>query len=138
MTTSCDDIPADVRRANWGWFGEPWLSGICYDDDGRLIEEMRKPCPVGEKCLHCHEPFVEGDSGKATPFIARHREPEIRHSHKECWLREGLGSLAHLERRCPCYGGTDHETSGLTARQEAVAVWDWVQAHGTAAPTAGG
>ena len=51
MSTPYDDIPIEVRRENWGWFGEPWWSFICYDEDGRLIAEMEKPFPLGENCL---------------------------------------------------------------------------------------
>lgn len=124
MTTPYDDLPVEVRRENFGWFGEPWPSGVCYDDDGRLIEEMRKPFPVGEQCLYCNETFDEaaGDSGKAMPFhgIGGSR---IVHVHKECMFREVAGPLAHLERRCRCYGGDGHATPGMTPRQEALEVW---------------
>jgi hypothetical protein len=121
-----DDIPIEIRRANWGWFGEPWPSGVCYDDDGRLIEEMRKPFPAGETCLYCTELFADGDSGQAMPCGRADGASEIRHVHKECMLREVLGSMAHLEHRCRCYGGTDHDRS----HADALAVWEWVQRHG--------
>jgi len=121
-----DALPIEVRRANWGWFGPAWPSGICYDDDGRLIEEMRKPFPIGELCLWCDDPFDEtaGDSGQATPYM-----DGIRHVHKECQLRQVTGPVAHLEGRCSCHGGT-YEVTGATAREDALAVWAWVQEHG--------
>lgn len=127
IRTPYDDIPIEVRRANFGWFGEPWPSGICYDDDGRLIEEMRKPFPAGESCLYCTEPFdpAAGDAGKAMPCGRADGTAEIRHVHKECMLREVLGSMAHLEARCRCHGGTDHDRS----RADALAVWEWAQRH---------
>jgi hypothetical protein len=120
------DIPIEVRRANWGWFGEPWPSGICYDDDGRLIEETRKPFPDDESCLYCGEPFDEaaGDSGQAMPFTRGGVMAEIVHVHKECMLREVTGSVACLE------GHHRHDT-GQSRRQEALAAWAWVQEHGT-------
>ena len=127
--TTYDDIPIDVRRANWGWFGEPWPSGVCYDDDGRLLEEMRKPFPASESCLYCTEPFTDGDSGKATPYVRADGTSAPCHVHKECMLREVLGSMAHLERRCRCYGGIDDGRS----RADALAVWEWVQRNGTVA-----
>ena len=122
-----DELPVEVRRINWGWFGEPWPSGICYGDDGRLLEEMRKPFPAGENCLYCEEPFNEaaGDSGQAMPLVKADGSPEVRHVHKECGLRSVTGSVACLE------GHHRHDT-GQTRRQEALAAWAWVQEHGTA------
>jgi hypothetical protein len=120
-----DDLPIEIRRANWGWFGEPWPSGVCYEDD-RLIEEMRKPFPAGESCLYCGEPFDEaaGDSGQAMPFGSGNGKARIIHVHKECMLREVTGSVACLE------GHHRHDT-GQTRRQEALAAWTWVREHGT-------
>lgn len=132
IQTPYDAMPIEARRANWGWFGEPWPSGVCYGEDGQLIEEMRKPFPAGESCLYCGEPFSEaaGDAGQAMPFAAADG-PRIVHVHKECMLREVLGPLAHLQGRCGCQGGST-ETPGLTQRQDALAVWDWVRQHGVA------
>lgn len=123
MTTPFDDLPIEVRRANWGWFGDPWWSYVCYDEDGRLIEEMRKPFPAGESCLLCETEFDEaaGDSGQAMPAVTV-AGTGIRHVHKECQLMNVVGGLAHLEGRCSCYGG-DGGTPGMTLRQEALEVW---------------
>jgi len=120
-----DEIPIEVRRANWGWFGDPWPSGVCYDEDGQLIEEMRKPFPTGESCLYCGEAFDEaaGDNGQAMPFAVSAVKARVIHVHKECMLREVTGSVACLE------GHHRHET-GQTRRQEALAAWAWVQTHG--------
>ena len=125
--TPYDALPLKVRRENWGWFGEPWWSHVCYDEDGRLIEEMRKPFPAGEDCLYCGEPFDEaaGDSGQAMPLVKAEGPPEVRHVHKECMLREVTGSVDCLE-------GHHRHDSGQTRRQEALAAWAWVQEHGTA------
>lgn len=123
------DLPAEVRRERSGWFGEPWPSGICYDDDGRLLAGMRKPFPAGETCPECEEPILEGDSGRAMLY-----DGVIRHVHKECGLRIGAGPLAHLEQRCQHFGGTGNDTPGLTRRQEAQAVWDWVMRYGRVIP----
>jgi hypothetical protein len=125
VTDPYDDIPIEVRRANWGWFGtEPWSSGVCYDDDDNLRADMRKPFPAGESCLYCDEPFDEaaGDSGQAMPFGTR-----VVHVHKECMFRTAAGGLAHHEGRCRCHGGTT-ETPGMTYREEAVEVWRRMQA----------
>ena len=125
MTSVFDDLPIEVRRHNWGWFGEAWPSGVCYDDDGRLIEEMRKPFPAGERCLWCTEVFdeVAGDAGQALPGPDG---GQVRHVHKECMLRQVAGSLAHMEGRCSCYVGGGCSDSGMSARREALAVWNLI------------
>ena len=129
MTTSYDDIPIEVRRANWGWFGEAWPSGVCYDDDDNLRADTRKPFPAGESCLYCTEPFSEeaGDSGQAMPSMSADGEGRIIHVHKECQFMNVAGPLAHHEGRCRCHGGTG-ETPGMTVRQEALEVWRRMQA----------
>lgn len=124
--TPYDTLPIEVRRANWGWFGEPWPSGICYDEDGRLLEEMRKPFPAGEQCLFCDEVLDEGagDSGQAMPLGRADGTAAIRHVHKECMLRDVTGSVACLE-------GHHHHDTGMSRRQEALAAWAWVRERGT-------
>lgn len=120
-----DDLPLEVRRERFGWFGEPWWSYVCYDEAGSVIEETRKTFPAGESCLYCGEEFSEeaGDSGQATVLGKADGTAEIVHVHKECQFRQGTGGLAHHEKRCRCYGGEGHDTPGMTARQEAVEVW---------------
>lgn len=134
MTTPYDDLPADVRRLNHGWFGEPWWSYACYDEHGRLIEEMRKPFPAGESCLYCDEAFDEaaGDSGQAMPLFTL-GGASIRHVHKECLLRNVVGSLAHLQGNCRCSGGKESDGPEVTYREDALAAWAWVQEHGARA-----
>lgn len=123
--TTYDDLPIEVRRASWGWFGVPWWSYVCFDETGRLITEMRKPFPAGESCLLCGEPFNEAarDSGEATPCLRADGKTEIAHVHKECRFRGIIGGLAHHERRCHCHGGEGTDTPGMTLRQEALEVW---------------
>ena len=123
--TTCDDLPPEARRENFGWFGEPWWSYVCFDEAGQLIEQMRKPFPVGESCLYCGEQFDEaaGDSGQATPTFTT-KGASIAHVHKECQFRQVAGGLAHHEKRCRCYGRSEGEgTPGMSLRQEAVEVW---------------
>jgi hypothetical protein len=99
----------DDREA-FGWFGEPWPSVICYDDDGNLNTGMHKAFPTGERCIYCEELFDEaaGDSGKAIPSP----EGSIEHAHKECLLVTVVGSLGY---------GLD--TPDSTFRQNALEVW---------------
>jgi hypothetical protein len=119
-----DNIPVEVRRERWGWFGEPWPSGTCLNDDGTLRADMRKPFPSGESCLYCGEPFSEeaGDSGQAMPFGSA-GGLRIVHVHKECQFRQVAGGLAHHEGRCHCHGGDGEGTPGMTLREEALEVW---------------
>lgn len=123
MTIPYDALPAEVRREQHGWFGPPWWSYVCYDEDGKLIEEMQKPFPTGESCLLCGEEFDEaaGDSGQATVAVTT-EGARIAHVHKECQFRNVAGGLAHHEGRCRCHGGSA-ETPGMTLREEAVEVW---------------
>jgi hypothetical protein len=112
------------------WFGEPWWSYVCYDDAGRLMEEQRVPFPEGRSCLYCAEPFAEGDSGTEMLCGRADGTWTVEYAHKECQMRAGLGSVAHLEGRCTCHGGGQASDPQRTPRQEALAVWEWVQAHG--------
>lgn len=119
MTTPYDDIPIETRRLNWGWFGDPWPSGICYDDDDRLREEMRKEPPVGEDCVLCGEPIEPGQSGQAMPHLTA-TGPVVRHVHRECMLREVLGPPEHLDGRCVC---RDPDRPERSYREEALELW---------------
>lgn len=95
--------------------------GPACDDPGR-------PSAVGQPCLYCDELITAADDAPQTfPNILSATDWEIRAAHKECMVRQTLGSLAHLDRRCSCYGGTDHDTPGFTARQEALAVYARLQ-----------
>jgi len=130
VTTPYEDIPVEIRRESFGWFGVPWWSFVCFDEAGKLIEEMRKPFPAGESCLYCGEPFSEeaGDSGQAMPCIKGDGTMEIRHAHKECGFRSVAGGLAHHEGRCHCHGGEGNGTPGMTLREEALEVWRQMRA----------
>lgn len=45
-------------------------------------------------------------------------------------MREVMGSIGHLTKTCSCYGGTSNDPPGMTRRQSALAVWEWIQKHG--------
>jgi hypothetical protein len=120
MATPYDSIPIETRRLNWGWFGDPWPSGICYTDDDQLRADMRKDTPVGEDCLWCDEPIEPGHSGQATPLGTEDGGVTIRHVHKECQLRNTIGPAEHLDGRCAC---RDIDRPTRTYREEALEVW---------------
>lgn len=116
-------IPEAELRAMYGWFGEPWKSAICYGPSGRLIEVLRKPVPVTEDCWSCETRIGASDSGHAIVDTGKLGQFRVRHIHRECSVRETLGGLNHMNKRCSCYGGTDDPPDGMTKRDEALAVW---------------
>jgi hypothetical protein len=126
METAGDDLA--IRKELHGWFGDPWSSSACYDGDGHLLTELRIDVPVGQECLGCGEAFAATDSGTAIPVVTA-SGAEMHYEHRECALREQVGSLAHLEGRCACRGGSAGD-EGRSRRGEALLVWDWVQEHG--------
>lgn len=115
----------ETHRRNFGWFGDPWPSGICYDQ-GHLLEEHRKTPPVGEDCVLCDEPIAASQSGKAMPHLGADGATVIRHAHKECLLRSVIGPPEHLDGLCGCRGGGPAATA-RTFRQEALAVWERIK-----------
>jgi hypothetical protein len=70
-------------------------------------------------CLWCDEFVVPGD---------------LMHSllpgyHYACAMRTVLGPIAHVQKKCSCYvkdGSTEHDPPGLTKRQAARVVVDYV------------
>jgi hypothetical protein len=116
------------------YFGQHW-------DVPRLEGATQVPTPVGEPCLWCDEPIEEGDRGiqmlqANEPLLALLQDfpsTAFRPIHRECDLRQFLGGIAHLSHKCECYGHDSdkfEEELGLSKRQEAIAVWDWVSERG--------
>lgn len=92
------------------WFGKSYAT-----------QKEEVPVPVGEACIHCGEVFVATDAGN--------RYLDGKPAHRNCFLRQMVGSVAHIERRCGCYvtGSDDGDPHGLTLRQAAdaaVAAWE--------------
>src|SRR6266568_5651962 len=97
------------------WFGESWGAPICD-----IVEHV--PTPVGELCAWCIEAIEEHDSGVIIPHVELNRVTLQPH-HRECFIRETAGSVAHQLRLCGCPGssGIDHGEMerGLTRREAA-------------------
>lgn len=75
-------------------------------------------------CNWCHETVT------ATDTFYQYANGPI--AHRNCALRQVIGSVAHLERRCGCYvsGASDGDPDGLTRRQAAtLAVQRWRELH---------
>jgi hypothetical protein len=114
------------------WWGEPWPSEelrapICEDDS------LRTPTPLGESCAWCEEPILQGEGG----VWMLHWEPDgavEKPWHQECSFRTVMGSKAHLEQRCTCYGGQDHDDPNMTAREEAIWVLNYWTSKGELRP----
>lgn len=66
-------------------------------------------------CKRCGEGFAPGDRTR-TMGNARY--------HLECAFRVVVGSVGHILRRCPCYGGTEDDPPGMTKRQAAQAAFE--------------
>lgn len=103
------------------YFGKKWDAPVT---DGAPQVET----PVGTPCLWCGELIQEGDRGLIYPMIHEDRTSTLKPVHIECSMREVVGSMACLEKRCShCSGGPD---SPEYTRADALAVWDWVREHG--------
>jgi hypothetical protein len=81
-------------------------------------EAEQVDAPVGVPCFRCEERIEYGDEG----FI----DVGGSVSHRACFLRGILGSVAHVLGRCTCCkpGSTYHDPPFLSRRQSAeLAVW---------------
>lgn len=101
-----------------GYFGAWWDAPMTDD-----LEQV--PTPVGEPCIHCGEPVVEGDQGT---FMVDAQDPPYRlvPVHRECGLRAVMGGIGHHENHaywCTEKGDPD---GGRSYRQSALEVWAMV------------
>lgn len=70
------------------------------------------PIPIGEECTWCGEPIREDDQGFITAGSPRM-------FHEVCFLRQIIGSVGHIRKRCNCYGRCEGDPPGMTLRQAA-------------------
>lgn len=99
------------------WFGPDHLPPF---DDGDLV---RAPAPIGERCVWCDEPILEGEYGFLVPHVESAGSARERPHHNECLARQMLGSVAHQLGLCTCVNPeSKHEDPpGITRRQAAKA-----------------
>jgi len=98
--------------------------------------------PIGTLCLWCREPIEDGDSGfvyRSAGFpealciepVAIGGDGSYVVEHRECHLRQIIGSVAHVQKRCSCFvnGAEETDPPELTRRQAArLAVELWEEA----------
>lgn len=106
------------------YFGVKW-DAPAYED------AVEVPTPLGESCLYCREPIVEGESGLMMPYVGNDGAAVMAAGHIECELRSMLGSVAHLEGRCSCCGGAGNGDAGRASYREAAReTMSWLIEHG--------
>lgn len=109
-----DGLPGFPLRPN-EYFGRKW-NAPAFDN------AIEVEVPLGGLCLFCSDLIDSDDSGLMVDAILAtgpHRAPV----HIECHLRSILGPLAHLEQRCVCFGGVEHDPP---TRANAQAVMAWI------------
>ncbi len=74
------------------WFGESW-GAPCCESDGRV------EAPVGDLCVKCELPIMDGDRGFLIPFVDRQEgEPYVTDEpwHFGCFMESVLGPVFRL------------------------------------------
>jgi len=100
------------------YFGERWDSP--FFDAVAGLKIIHRDVPVGVPCYWCEDLIVEGERGLFRPVV-RPSGSTVEPIHAECGLREALGSFAHLNGLCSCFGQEEPPFPG-TKREEALAV----------------
>ncbi len=107
------------------WFGHRPFGPMC-------TKQTHVDTPVGEPCLWCGDEIEAGECGVVVPMLLA-LDPEtwvMRAHHQECFLRQTLGSVAHIERRCSCYvlGSSAEDPPDMTMHEAALAaVQAWLK-----------
>lgn len=94
------------------------MSDVLYQGrlwDAPATDDATKADLTGRHCTACGEEIAASDDAVRMGS----------YFHTECWIRSGLGDVMHLERRCLCFGGTEHDDEG-TYREQSQRALDWV------------
>ena len=102
------------------YFGERW-------DVPATEGAEQAPTPIGQPCGWCTVPIQDGDRGFLLGHVAADGTAAAQPWHRECLLRCGVGSPAHLDGRCSCRGVAEDPLTPEQMRAEALEVWDRVQ-----------
>lgn len=86
--------------------------GFSHPDHERIT------VPVGEPCSWCEEPIAAYELGYSLMCMGEDFAKRI-YTHRSCFLRGVIGSVAHIERRCSCYvhGAGDGDDPNLSKRE---------------------
>lgn len=96
------------------YHGRKWDAPLT-DDAIEMAEELVAAL-LPQPCALCREAMTVEDDILLTPGMS---------AHLECNLRSGMGSVAHLEGRCLCCGGTDSDDH-QNYRESAKATLQWL------------
>lgn len=100
-----DGKAEEIGTGTVRWFGDAPFAPIC-DETPQVAR------PVGELCLHCGEPIESTDIGM---MLSGSTEP----IHQECFMRMIVGSVAHQQRRCSCFGGNGEDDPTISKHEAA-------------------
>jgi hypothetical protein len=106
---SCHEMFAEITRKTGGgrdmmaYFGRRYPAPAYADCP-------QTETPVGEPCNYCTELFQLGDDGWVLHDGSKF--------HTECNLRMVVGSVAHQEKRCSCYGGNGSDVEDSMSKRE--------------------
>lgn len=109
------------------WWGRPWPSdrlraSVCEDD------ALRVAVPVGYACSLCDVLIEEHDQGISMMGIGADRKPYPVQEHIECNMRNVLGCYELVSTGATWESG--HVCTGQdNYREDALKVWNWLQAH---------
>lgn len=100
------------------YFGAPWDAPAIVDSDAEQVET-----PVGDSCLDCHEPIVDGEQGFILPntYVGQDGKNHVRPTgeHRECFFRSVFGNVF-----CMTGVHSEHDTP-KTWREQGKEVLAW-------------
>jgi hypothetical protein len=103
------------------WFGENWYAAICDNE--------KIPVPTNESCAWCEEELTEEDKGVTIPHSEPDGPKEMPY-HLECFMRQVIGSVGHIQGKCHCFGGTEEDPPEMTKREAALVAFELFQKQG--------
>jgi hypothetical protein len=92
------------------WFGQSWGASVCDPVD-------HVETPAGENCTRCGEQLQATDTGVILPYASD--PPASMPYHRNCYLREIIGSVGHQNGNCSCRDGGGGDPPGMTLREAA-------------------
>jgi hypothetical protein len=81
-------------------------------------------------CPFCGEPVLESDKSETMMFVEKDGTSSRKQIHYECQARSIVGSVAHQQKRCSCYGGEGSDDEFPSKRIAALAALAYFRASG--------